>query len=189
MDVPAGGRLDLEHYRPYLHLLVRLDVDPHLQGKIDLSGIVQQTLWEVHRDVQQLHGKTQADLLAWLRRALANNLTDEIRKLGAQVRDVSRERSLQQAMEESSSRLQAWLAADMASPSQHLIREEQLLRVAEVLEQLPADQRRAVELHHLQRQSLAAVAADMGRSKGAVAQLVFRGLRKLRRLLGDDDSE
>jgi hypothetical protein len=44
MVVSDGGRLDMEHYRPYLHLLVRMDVAPHLQGKIDLSGIVQQTL-------------------------------------------------------------------------------------------------------------------------------------------------
>jgi RNA polymerase sigma-70 factor (ECF subfamily) len=105
------------------------------------------------------------------------------------VRDVSRERSLQQALEESSSRLQAWLAVDQASPCQHLLREEQLLRLAEALEMLPADQRQAVELHHLQGQSLVAVAACMDRSKGAVAQLVFRGLRTLRRLLADDHSE
>jgi DNA-directed RNA polymerase specialized sigma24 family protein len=40
-------------------------------------------------------------------------------------------------------------------------------------------------LHHLQGRPLAEVAAELGRSKGAVAQLLFRSLKKLRGLLGE----
>jgi RNA polymerase sigma-70 factor (ECF subfamily) len=175
----------LEKYRPYLRLLARLELEPRLQGKVDLSGVVQQTLLEAHRD--QLRGRTEAQLLAWLRRALANNLTDEIRKVGAQVRDAGRECSLQEALDESSCRLEAWLADERSSPLQQVVRREQLARLAEALEQLPEDQRRAVELHHLKGQPLAEVAAALGRSRGAVAQLVFRGLGRLRVLLGGSE--
>ena len=52
----------------------------------------------------------------------------------------------------------------------------------------PADQRQAVELHHLQGSSLAEVAHHLGRSKGAVAQLLFRGLRRLRELLSEREA-
>ena len=52
---------------------------------------------------------------------------------------------------------------------------------------MPPDQRQAVELHHLKSCSLAEAAWKMGRSKGAVAQLLFRGLEKLRELLSESE--
>jgi RNA polymerase sigma-70 factor (ECF subfamily) len=183
MNPGDGGDKALERYRPYLQLLVRLEIDERLKGKLDSSGVVQQTLLEIHRDRDQFLGSNEAQRLAWLRQVLAHNLADEVRRLGAQRRDVGREQSLEQALENSSARLEAWLTAEQPSPSQQLIRQEQLLRMAQALEELPDEQRQAIELHHLHGQSLNEVAAQMGRSRGAVAQLIFRGLRRLRQQL------
>jgi RNA polymerase sigma-70 factor (ECF subfamily) len=173
----------LEQYRPYLRLLVRLEVGPRLQGKLDPSGVVQQTLLEAHREREVFLALPEARRRAWLRQVLANNLADEIRQLGARKRNVGREQSLQEALAESSARLEAWLAAEQPSPSARLIRQEYLLRMSQALEQLPDEQRQAIELHHLRGQTLAEVAAGLGRSRGAVAQLIFRGLRRLREQL------
>jgi RNA polymerase sigma-70 factor, ECF subfamily len=184
MTEPVGdpGAL-LEGFRGYLALLARLQLAPQLRGKIDLSGVVQQTLLEAHQAMDQFGRMTAEQQTAWLRKALACNLADEIRKLGTARRDVGRERSLEQALEESSTRLETWLADGQSTPIEQAVRNEQLLQLAEALAQLPEDQRLAVELHHLRGQPVTDVASELGRSEGAAGALLVRGLKKLRQLL------
>ena len=177
----AGNRL--EHFRAYLHLLARLQLDPRLRGKVDLSGVVQQTLLEAHQAAKQADGLGDEQRLAWLRRILANNLTDEVRRLSARGRDAARERSLEAALEESSARLGDWLAAEQSSPSQKVERHEQALRLADALGRLPEAQREALVLQHWHGWSLAEIGAHLGRSPAAVAGLLHRGLERLRQLL------
>jgi RNA polymerase sigma-70 factor (ECF subfamily) len=187
MTAPPGdpGAL-LEGFRGYLTLLARLQLPPPLRGKVDLSGVVQQTLLEAYQAIDQLRRLTAEQQAAWLRKALAHNLADEARKLGTAMRDVARERSLEQAVEESSARLEAWLATDRSSPSAHAVRNEQLLRLAHALARLPEDQQLAVELHHLRGRPVAEVARELGRSEGAAGALLARALKKLRQLLQEE---
>jgi RNA polymerase sigma-70 factor, ECF subfamily len=182
MDHDADGR-DLEQFRDYLRLLARLRLDPRLRGKLDPSDVVQQTLLEAHQAMDQLRRMSAEQQAAWLRKALACNLADEVRKLGTARRDVTRERSLEQAVEESSARLEAWLATAQSSPSEQAVRNEQLLRLARAVAQLPEDQRQAIELHHLRGWPVAEVARELDRSEGAAGALLARGLKKLRQLL------
>src|SRR5262245_12639168 len=138
----------LERYRVYLHLLARLQLDPRLRGKLDLSGVVQQTLWEAHRALVAGAPTGDAELAAWLRRILANNLADEVRRCRAEKRLLDRERSLEAALDESSARLAAFLVANQSSPSQRAEHREELLALAKTLPSLPDAQRLAVELHY-----------------------------------------
>jgi RNA polymerase sigma-70 factor (ECF subfamily) len=182
MTDPAEGPDDrLERFRAYLHLLARLQLDPRLRGKIDLSGVVQQTLWEAHQALAP--ALPDGQLARMLRRLLANNLADEVRKGYADKRGGGREQSLEAALERSSARLGAFLAAGHSSPSERAERNEDLLRLADALAHLPDAQRQAVELHYLHGWSLAEVAEHLGRGKSAVAGLLHRGLDRLRHQL------
>src|SRR5207253_1921329 len=114
--------LAVEGFRDYLLLLARTQLGPQRGGKIDPSDVVQQTLLDAHRQRQQFRGTNAAEMAAWLRRMLACNLADALRALHRGKRDVARERSLEAALDESSARLQSWLAAEQSSPSQQAVR-------------------------------------------------------------------
>jgi RNA polymerase sigma-70 factor, ECF subfamily len=127
-EAEAPGR-PLEEYHDYLRLLARLHLDERLRSKLDASDVVQQTLLKAHERRHQFRRRTEAELTAWLRQILAHTLTDIARRFGAGIRDVALERSL----EDSSARLEGWLAADHSSPSGQAQRNEQLLRLARAL--------------------------------------------------------
>jgi len=176
--MPNAQSTNIEQFREYLHLLARLHTSSWLAHKLDISGVVQQTIWEAAQVPPPTD--SQEALLAWLRRMLSNNLRDEVRRLLAARRDVRREMSLESAIENSASRVEAWLTSQQSSPSQRAVRAEDLNQLAIVLSQLPDDQRQAIEMHHLQGLPLQAVADHLGRSKEAVASLLYRAMKRLR---------
>jgi RNA polymerase sigma-70 factor (ECF subfamily) len=175
----------VERYRSYLLLLARIQLDARPRAAVDASDVVQQTLLEAHAKKDQFAGD-DAGMAAWLRRALANNIRDAFRRLRRYKRDVARERSLEQAVEESSLRLANCLAAKGPSPSFQAAKTEDLLRLADALQELPDGQREAVALHHLHGWALAEIAEHLGRSDGAVAGLLHRGVRRLREIMNDN---
>ena len=172
----------LEHYRPYLHLLARLAKGSPLATKLDPSDLVQETLLKAHRHQAQFRGRTEEEWRGYLRRILANTIADA-------ARDLAHEKIVHQEVEQSSNRLEAWLAAEQSSPSEIMQREEKLVQLAAALMQLDEDERMALEMRyfHEPRRSLADIAAHLKRpTTKAVAGLLARGLEKLRRFLRDE---
>ena len=174
---------DLSRFRPYLLILARLRLDDSLRSKVDGSDVVQQTLLEAFEALNDFRGTTELETAAWLRKILARNLADEVRKFRRQKRDVGLEASLQAALDESSARLEDWLACEQRGPTQHAMANEELVFLAEALMELPEDQRRAVELHHLQGLRSVEVAKRMEKTEVAVSGLLRRGLKRLRELM------
>lgn len=183
-DNPAGL---LEDHRAYLKLLASLHMDRRLQGKVDASDVVQQTLLEAHRSLERFQGATGAELAAWLRQILACQLARTVRDLHREKRDVDREQSLQAALGQSSLRLEVFLAAEQSSPSQRAQKNEWAVRVAAALDTLPDNQRDALVLHYYQGLTVQAVAQSMRKTTAAVAGLLQRGLRALRDLLAEKE--
>ena len=181
----AADEFAVERFRPYLRLLARARLDPLLRGKLDASDVVQQTLLEAHQGRDHFRGRTNAELAAWLRQILARNLANAVRDLRRDKRDVARERSLEAALEQSASALEAWLADEQSSPSRQVDRHERAVRVAEALERLPANQREAVVLRYWESRPLTEIAEQLQTTTAAVSGLLQRGLRNLREHLRD----
>jgi RNA polymerase sigma-70 factor (ECF subfamily) len=178
----AGGP-GLERFRAYLRVLARAQLDPRLVGKLDPSDVVQDALVQAVRAFDQYRGSTDAELTAWLRQILIRTLTRTVRDFSRDKRTVSREEAVLAAVEQTSLRLEAWLAAEGRSPSEQAARNEDLVRLGAAIEALPDAQREALSLHHLQGWPLRTVAEYMDRTPAAVAGLIKRALRQLRREL------
>lgn len=184
MTEPRVGQPDLEKFRDYLHVAAQIDLDPQLRGKVDLSGVIQQTLLDAHIAFENFRGSQESELFAWLRSILANNLIDEIRKLDRAKYDARLEVSLAKT----SQRLESVLIGDHTPPDEKAIRNEELQRLTKGLLALTAEQRTAIILHHLHGFRLTDVAASLEKSKEAIAGLIYRGMMRLRDLLGDSSS-
>ena len=150
-DVPAASTPSPERFRSYLRVLAELHLGRAGREKVEPSDVVQETMLEAHKKRHQFRGRTEAEMAAWLRAMLACNLADAVKALRRGKRDVRRERSLEAAIHQlRPSRLEAWLVAAQASPSERLDRHEAVLELLDALTALPPDQRRALVMRHCQ---------------------------------------
>ena len=128
-----------ELYATYLKVLARIQVRAAgpLQNKVSASDIAQQALMQAFVALPQFKGTTDKEFAAWLRRILANKLTDAARHFGRLKRDLGLEDSYCETLGASSDRLHKLIAADQTSPSEHVMRSERLRHIAEALSALP----------------------------------------------------
>jgi RNA polymerase sigma-70 factor (ECF subfamily) len=185
-DAPSP-EWSLEQAREWLRRHARLLLDDRLRGKVDPSDVVQETLLKAFRNRDQMAGRSEAEQRAWLRTILANTLADLVRRfLQSRKRNVGLEQSLEEAVRQSSDRLEGLLADGRAAPEDSAERHERLLWLAEGLAALPDEQCQAVQLKHLQGWPVDAIARHMGRSTASVAGLLRRGLEALRKRAADE---
>jgi RNA polymerase sigma-70 factor (ECF subfamily) len=180
----------IERYMPLVRLQARkLELDLRLRKRFDSSDLVQETMLRAHEGLVHFKGESEAELVKWLQEILGNVLADEIRKARAQKRDVAVEQSLHDAVAESSAQLEAYLTAGGPSPSEQAERQEQLLRLASAIEQLPDDQRDVVIQRDLLGSPVKEIAELLKRTEKSVAGLLLRGRRRLRVLLQEDERD
>ena len=181
-DTEAEGKL-LDSYRSYLMLLARVQISCRLEAKANASDIVQETLLHAHRAFGQFMGNTEVELLAWLRKILSSRLVQLLRRYTAQRRDHRLEERLQRELDNSAERLSRGIPANTDTPSRQFARRESTAQLANALEQIPADYREVVILHHLEGCTFDEVAQRMNRTAGAVQKLWIRALVKLRQAM------
>ena len=170
-DERAPGQL-CEQHRPYLRLLAQRTLDSRIGVRADASDLVQQTLLSVVRNFKEFEGNHSAQFVAWLQVIHERNVVDTIRAHTADKRAVNRERPVVEDRD--------WISPQTDSPSARAMRSEDMVQLAQAMETLPADQREAVRLRHLEGWPLRRIAETFGRSEEATAGLIKRGMAKLR---------
>ena len=176
--------------RSYLGFIARSQIEPSLRRKVDASDLVQETMFEAHKDFGAFRGGSEAELVAWLRQIMASVFCGILRKyLGTQKRDIRLERTLQQSLDRSSLLLGRGFVDPHSSPSQQASRREQSVLLADALAKLPDDYRETLVLRHLQGLTFPEISRRMGRSQDSVEKLWVRGLSRLRQLMVEPCNE
>ena len=167
----------LEACRGYLLAIAQRELEPTLQPKRGASDLVQDTFLKAHLHFEGFRGTAAADLRAWLRELLLNNLRD-FRRLYADTakRQVHREVSLDRGASEERSVVPA---TRLPSPSTLASNREDADRLDQVLGRLPDDHRQVLELRYRQEMSFDEIARHMDRTPNAVRKLWSRALQRL----------
>jgi RNA polymerase sigma-70 factor (ECF subfamily) len=181
-DDAALGRL-LELYRNYLRLVARSLISAALRVKLEPSDLVQETFLKAHREFTQFAGRSEPELVAWLRQILVRSLANQVKHHRRQVRDHQRQESLEAHLDRSSLMIQQALASSIGSPSEHASRREQAVLLADALNRLPDDYREVFIQRTLEHIPFETIAAHMGRSVGAVRMLWTRAVKRLTQML------
>jgi RNA polymerase sigma-70 factor (ECF subfamily) len=172
----ALGRA-LEACRGYLLLIAQQELDDDLRAKGGASDLVQETFLKAHRHFARFHGDSEAELLAWLRRLLLNNLANfRAQYHEAQKRQAAREVTLDGG---SSGDRDGGLAAALPSPSKAAIGNEQALALERALERLPDDYRLVLRLHYQEELPFAEIGRRMSRTANAARKLWARAVMRL----------
>jgi RNA polymerase sigma-70 factor (ECF subfamily) len=168
----------LETCRRYLLAVANQELDPDLRAKIGPSDVVQETFLEANRDFGQFNGRTQEDLLAWLRRILLHNLANVRRQFcETDKRRIHREVPLDVAL---GGPVEANLIAAQATPGSELAAQEQVARMMQAMERLPEHYREVLRLRHQEGRSFEDIGARTGRSAEAARKVWARAVELLK---------
>ena len=173
--------------RDRLRRMIQLRLDRRLFGRVDASDVLQEAYIDLAKQLDNYAANPALPFFLWLRRITGQRLTMVHRQhLGAAKRDAALEvRLYDGGMPEASSFfLASQLVGKLTSASKRVMRDEQQLKLQEILESMEPDDREIISLRHFEQLSNSEVAVLLSISEPAAGMRHVRALRRLRNELG-----
>jgi RNA polymerase sigma-70 factor (ECF subfamily) len=189
-DDSARERL-FDRHRHRLRGMVAVRMDPRLKARVDPSDLVQESLAEAHRRLDDYLRKRPMPFYPWLRQIAVDRLIDQHRRhIRSGKRTVDREHADGMYLSDGSiAEFAKRLSHSASAPSARLRREENQERLRTALACLADRDREVLVLRYLEQLAPRDVAAILGISERAESMRHMRALERLRRLLGHNHSE
>jgi RNA polymerase sigma-70 factor (ECF subfamily) len=164
----------LEECRRFLLSVANAELPGHLTPKGGASDVVQEAIIAAYRARDRFRGRTLADLRAWLRGILVNELADFRRRYAAARRDTARE--VPAAADHTH---------DRPGPVDQLVRAERAAAVSAAVDRLPSPAREVVVLRLEHRLGFREIGARVGRTEEAARKVFVRAVDQLRQVAPD----
>ncbi len=189
-DSGAVNRL-LDRHRDALRRMVRMRLDQRIQGRIDVSDIVQDVLVEANRRLPQYLADPAMSFHLWVRQIAKDRIIDAHRRHRVSAkRSVDREQPLAApgAADHSASELVAQLRDPELTPAAAATQQEMARLVERALTRLSEQDCEIIMMRHYEQLSNSEVAEALELTEPAASMRYLRAVRRLRQLLLDYSS-
>jgi RNA polymerase sigma-70 factor (ECF subfamily) len=165
-----------EKYRRRLAVLVHFKLRPRASDFAEVEDVVQETCLRAFRDLDGFTYQSPGSFLRWLSAIADHVIVDRMRYAGRACRaaDEVPFRSLSNPLGPE--------PADTKTPSRLFAQQEAVERLLDRLGALPEDYRQAILMAKIEGLSTAEMAERLGKSREAVALLVYRAVKRFRTL-------
>lgn len=167
-------------YADRVRWMVRLRMGKELRAKLESMDLVQETLAQALRGLNDFTYKNEGDFVRWLSKIAENELRGSLRRLHAQKRDMRREARCDSHR---STATGAFAAAPdpirTTTPSVITSRKEDFARLEKALDALKAEYREAIILAKIEGLSFEQMGARLGKSADAARMLATRAMAAL----------
>ena len=186
-DGGAVNRL-LDRHRHALHRMIELRLDQKIQGRIDVSDVVQEVLVEANRRLPQYLENPVMSFHLWVRQIAKDRIIDAHRRHRVSAkRSVDREQSLAvpAASDRSTFDLVAQIRDPELTPAAAAARQEMAHLVEQALRQLGEQDCETIIMRHYEQLSNSEIAEVLGLTEPAASMRYLRAVRRLKQLLQD----
>jgi RNA polymerase sigma-70 factor (ECF subfamily) len=185
-DAEAVNQL-LDRHRNAVHRMVQMRLDQRIQGRVDVSDVVQEVLLEANRRLQDYLRNPTMSFHLWIRQIAQDRIIDAHRRHRASAkRSVDREHPLVAVEDERSSiLLAAQLCDPQLTPAAAAAQRELARHVEQALVQLAEPDCEIIVMRHYEHLSNQEVAQALGLTEPAASMRYLRAIRRLRALLSE----
>jgi RNA polymerase sigma-70 factor (ECF subfamily) len=172
-DRDALSRAFEKHARR-LAVLVHFKMGQRAREFSEVEDVVQETMLRAFRDIARFQYQSPGSFLRWLSAIADHAIIDRLR-----YRNRDRRAGHEEPFRSESNPLGPE-PTDTKTPSRLLGQQEALQRLLDRLNLLPGDYRHAILMAKIEGLSTAEMAERMGKSREAVALLVYRAVKRFR---------
>lgn len=175
-------------FRMRLKRMIQLRLSRRLQGRVDDSDVIQESLLEASRKLQEYAEAPRLPFYLWLRHLTGLKLAEVHRRnLGTQMRDVDHEVSLHRGClpGADSVSLAAHLLGTLTSASQAAIKAENRLLLQQALNGMDEVDREVIALKHFEQLTISEIGQVLEIPRASAGRRYLKALQKLKVILID----
>jgi|688.fasta_scaffold01235_3 RNA polymerase sigma-70 factor (ECF subfamily) len=168
-------------YQERLERIVVFRMDPRIRRRIDAADVLQEAYLEMDRRLPDYVADPKVSVLIWMRQRVLQKLIDMQREQFRDKRDINKEQQPAANWNSGNTSLSvnAFLAASITSPSQFLIRNEDVLQLQSAMDSLSEIDREVIALRHFEQLTNQQVAEVLSLSTTAASNRYIRALTRL----------